>query len=31
MDVFVNAGVLLAIENKVDSPEQQDQVSDYLV
>jgi hypothetical protein len=31
MDVFVNAGVLLVIENKVDSPEQQDQVSDYLV
>jgi hypothetical protein len=31
MDVFVKAGVLLAIENKVDSPEQQDQVSDYLV
>lgn len=31
MDVFVEAGVLLAIENKVDSPEQQDQVSDYLV
>jgi PD-(D/E)XK nuclease superfamily len=31
MDVFVDAGVLLAIENKVDSPEQQDQVSDYLV
>jgi hypothetical protein len=31
MDVFVNAGVLLAIENKVDSPEQQDQVSDYLI
>ena len=31
MDVFVNAGLLLAIENKVDSPEQRDQVSDYLV
>jgi hypothetical protein len=31
MDVFVNARVLLAIENKVDSPEQQDQVGDYLV
>jgi hypothetical protein len=31
MDVFVDAGVLLAIENKVDSPEQEDQVSDYLV
>jgi hypothetical protein len=31
MDVFVEAGVLLAIENKVDSPEQKDQVSDYLV
>ena len=31
MDVFVEGGVLLAIENKVDSPEQQDQVSDYLV
>jgi hypothetical protein len=31
MDVFVNAGVLVAIENKVDSPEQRDQVSDYLV
>jgi len=31
MDVFVNASVLLAIENKVDSPEQPDQVSDYLV
>jgi hypothetical protein len=30
MDVFVEAGVLLAIENKVDSPEQKDQVSDYL-
>ena len=30
MDVFVEAGVLLAIENKMDSPEQQDQVSDYL-
>ena len=31
MDVFVEAGVLLAIENKVDSPEQQDQVIDYLI
>lgn len=31
MDIFVDAGVLLAIENKVDSPEQQYQVSDYLV
>ena len=30
MDVFVEAGVLLAIENKVDSPEQQDQIRDYL-
>jgi hypothetical protein len=30
MDVFVEAGVLLAIENKVDSPEQEDQVRDYL-
>jgi hypothetical protein len=30
MDVFVEAGVLLAIENKVDSPEQQGQVRDYL-
>jgi len=30
MDVLVEAGVLLAIENKVDSPEQQDQVKDYL-
>lgn len=30
MDVFVEAGVLLAIENKVDSLEQPDQVRDYL-
>ena len=30
MDLFVEAGVFLAIENKVDSPEQQDQVKDYL-
>ena len=30
MDVLVEAGVLLAIENKVDSLEQPDQVKDYL-
>ena len=30
MDVLVDAGVLLAIENKVNSSEQQDQVKDYL-
>ena len=30
MDVLVEAGVLLAIENKVDSEEQPKQVSDYL-
>jgi hypothetical protein len=30
MDVFVEAGALLAIENKLDSPEQRDQVKDYL-
>jgi len=30
MDVFVEAGVLLAIENKVDALEQRDQVKDYL-
>ena len=30
MDVLVEAGVLLAIENKVDSSEQRDQVKDYL-
>lgn len=30
MDVLVEAGMLLAIENKVDSSEQQDQVKDYL-
>jgi hypothetical protein len=30
MDVLVEAGVLLAIENKVDSAEQKDQVKDYL-
>lgn len=30
MDILVNAGVLIAIENKVDAPEQQDQVGDYL-
>lgn len=30
MDVFVDAGLWLAIENKVDSQEQQDQVRDYL-
>jgi hypothetical protein len=30
MDVFVEAGVLLAIENKVDSLEQKDQVKNYL-
>ena len=31
MDVLVKAGALLAIENKLDSPEQRDQVKDYLV
>ena len=30
MDVFVEAGALLAIENKLDSLEQKDQVKDYL-
>ena len=30
MDVFVKAGLLLAIENKVDSPEQPKQIRDYL-
>lgn len=30
MDILVNAGVLIAIENKVEAPEQQDQVRDYL-
>lgn len=30
MDVFVDAGVLLAIENKVDATDQTDQVKDYL-
>ena len=30
MDVLVEAGVLLAIENKVDSAEQENQVKDYL-
>jgi hypothetical protein len=30
LDVLVEAGVLLAIENKVDSPEQENQVKDYL-
>lgn len=30
MDVLVEAGVVVAIENKVDSLEQKDQVSDYL-
>jgi hypothetical protein len=30
MDILVEAGVLLAIENKVDSIEQQDQIKDYL-
>lgn len=30
MDVFVEAGVLLAIENKVGAPEQENQVKDYL-
>jgi hypothetical protein len=30
MDVLVNAGALLAIENKIDSPEQPEQVKDYL-
>ncbi len=30
MDLFVNAGALLAIENKVDSLEQSDQVKEYL-
>ena len=30
MDILVDAGVLLAIENKVDALEQEDQVKDYL-
>lgn len=30
MDVLVDAGALLAIENKIDSPEQPEQVKDYL-
>ena len=30
IDVFVDAGDLVAVENKVDSPEQPDQVNDYL-
>jgi hypothetical protein len=30
VDILVNAGVLIAIENKVEAPEQQDQVGDYL-
>jgi hypothetical protein len=30
MDVFVDAGALLVIENKLDALEQQDQVKDYL-
>lgn len=30
MDVFVEAGVLLAIENKIDALEQSDQIKDYL-
>ena len=30
MDVLVDAGVLVAIEHKVDSPEQAEQVKDYL-
>jgi hypothetical protein len=30
IDVLIEAGVLVAIENKVDSPEQTDQVKDYL-
>ncbi|MBL9172628.1 MAG: PD-(D/E)XK nuclease family protein [Verrucomicrobiales bacterium] len=30
MDVFIEAGALVAIENKVDSPEQVGQVNDYL-
>lgn len=30
IDILVNAGALIAIENKVEAPEQQDQVRDYL-
>jgi len=30
IDILVDAGALIAIENKVDSPEQQDQARDYL-
>jgi hypothetical protein len=30
VDVLIDAGILVAIENKVDSDEQQDQVKDYL-
>jgi hypothetical protein len=30
IDILINAGVLIAIENKVDASEQEDQVKDYL-